>query len=51
MATIATTNTRYSLTIDKKYKSELEILAAKESRSLNSLMIAALKEYSSKRGL
>ena len=45
MGTISNKNTRYSLTIDKLLKGDLEVLATKESRTLNSLMIAALKKY------
>jgi len=37
--------TRTLLVIDSDFKEQLQILAKKESRSLNSLMIVALKEY------
>lgn len=38
-------NTRYSLTISKGLKSELEKLAEDQNRSLNNLIITVLKEY------
>lgn len=39
------TNTRYSLTIDKGFKSKLQEIADKERRSLNNLIILALEKY------
>lgn len=39
------TNTRYSLTIDKDFKSKLQEVANKERRSLNNLIIVALEKY------
>lgn len=39
------TNTRYSLTIDKEFKSKLQEIAEKERRSLNNLIIVALEKY------
>lgn len=38
-------NTRYSLTIDKEFKAELQKVATKERRSLNNLIIVALEKY------
>lgn len=38
-------NTRYSLTIDKDFKSKLQDVATKERRSLNNLIIVALEKY------
>lgn len=42
---ISNTNTRYSLTIDKEFKKELQEIADKERRSLNNLIIVALEKY------
>lgn len=48
MGAIKSTKTRYSLTIEKDFKTELEELAEEKGLSLNSIMILALKEYSNK---
>lgn len=42
---IAEHNTRYSLTIAKELKADLEKLAAKDNRSLNNLIITVLERY------
>lgn len=38
-------NTRYSLTIDREFKAQLQEIANKERRSLNNLIIVALEKY------
>lgn len=38
-------NTRINLTIPKELKTKLEILAKKENRSTNNLIVTILKEY------
>ncbi|WP_081911681.1 ribbon-helix-helix domain-containing protein [Clostridium culturomicium] len=45
MGTIKESNTRIAVTIDKKFKAELEKLAEKEGRSLSNLALMAIKEY------
>nr|DAE47357.1 MAG TPA: hypothetical protein [Caudoviricetes sp.] len=42
---ILDTNTRYSLTIDREFKAQLQEIANKERRSLNNLIIVALEKY------
>ena len=38
-------NDRYTLTLNKDFKKELHEYAKEESRSLNSFIVIALKEY------
>lgn len=42
---LADNNTRYSLTIPKDLKTQLEMLAEKQNRSLNNLIVTVLKNY------
>lgn len=42
---LADNNTRYSLTIPKDLKTQLEMLAEKQNRSLNNLIVTILKNY------
>lgn len=46
--TISKNNTRYPLTINKKFKAELEEIASKEKRSLNNLILYVLEKYRDK---
>lgn len=43
--TISKENTRTQLTINRKFKKELEKLASKENRSFNNLVITILDNY------
>lgn len=42
---LADNNTRYSLTIPKDLKAQLEMVAEKQNRSLNNLIVTILKNY------
>ena len=42
---IKDTKTRTMITLDREFLEELKIEAEKDSRSLNSLMVHAIKEY------
>lgn len=46
--TISSQNTRISLTISKELKEKLQLIAKKENRTLNNLIITALLDYSKK---
>lgn len=43
-------NARYSLTIPKKLKADLEVLAKEDNRSLNNLIITILEKYNREAG-
>jgi len=45
MAVDKTVNDRYSLTLEKEFKKKLQEYAKEESRTLNSFIVNALKEY------
>lgn len=45
---IADTKTRTNITIPKDLKAELELIAAKQNRSFNNLVITLLKEFVAK---
>lgn len=42
---ISNSNTRYSLTIPKDLKQQLEKIAGTQNRSLNNLIVTILKDY------
>lgn len=43
--TVSKSKTRTMITLDKEFLEELKVEAEKDSRSLNSLMVHAIKEY------
>lgn len=45
MAVDKTVNDRYTLTLEKEFKKKLQEYAKEESRTLNSFIVNALKEY------
>jgi len=45
MKTISDSNTRTLITIPKELKKEIEILAKKENRSFNNMLITILKSH------
>ena len=45
MSTIKESKTRYSLTIEKDFKAQLEELAQEKGLTLNSMITLVLKEY------